>query len=125
MRQSRASAAYIERRLQGRIQWLTHWSNSWHAFHLVGGHKREEETFRECLCREVSEELGLAEGTQFNAGAEPLARLEYTAWSESAQVETAYTLEVYRVELIGDHVEDKVSCSLDNQWVTEDEVRTG
>ena len=74
-------------------------NESWQRYSLVGGHKREDETFRECLIREIREELGLTEGVHFHAGAEPVARLEFEAWSERAREQTAYTFEVVPVAL--------------------------
>ena len=125
MRRSEGALAYIERRRGDRVEILTQWNDGWRAFSLVGGHRRPSESFRGCLAREVSEELGLEEGSQFSAGESPLARLEYVARSESAGVETEYTLEVYRVALAGPSVEDLVSASPENRWVIVDEIRSG
>jgi 8-oxo-dGTP pyrophosphatase MutT (NUDIX family) len=125
MRQSEGSLAYIERRRGDLVEILTQWNDGWQAFSLVGGHRRPSESFRSCLAREVSEELGLEDGEQYTAGEPPVARLEYVAWSESAGVETEYTLEVYRVDLASPAVEDIVSASPENRWVTTDEVDTG
>jgi 8-oxo-dGTP pyrophosphatase MutT (NUDIX family) len=125
MRQSEGSLAYIERRRGDRVEILTQWNEGWRAYNLVGGHKRAAESFRLCVAREVTEELGLAEGEQFSAGGSPLARLEYVDWSEKAGVETAYILEVYRVDLAGPAIEHLVSANPANRWVVADEIRAG
>ena len=41
-------------------------------------------------------------GGQFRVAAEPLAHLEYVAFSQGAGAETAYTIELFEVELLGD-----------------------
>jgi hypothetical protein len=125
MRQSEGSLAAIERRRGDRVEVLTRWNRGWRALSPVGGHRRPTESFRRCLVREVTEELGLEEGDQFTAGESPLAHLEYDARSESAGVDTAYTLEIYRIALAGPAVEAAVSASPENRWVTADEVGSG
>jgi hypothetical protein len=59
MRQSLASIALIQR---NQRQWLAQWTENWQGYHFVGGHKRPDESFRDCVIR-VAEELLLAEGT--------------------------------------------------------------
>jgi 8-oxo-dGTP pyrophosphatase MutT (NUDIX family) len=122
MRHSVAAIALIRRQESGRTLWLAQWNKNWKAYAFVGGHKRLEESFRECVIREVAEELRLAPGEQFTAAAEPLAHLEYTAWSQSAQEETQYTMELFKVELT-----DSARCGVDaesiNCWLSEEEIR--
>ena len=64
MRQSIAAFAVIRRDERGQTLWLAQWNPKWGAYHFVGGHKRPEETFRECLVREIGEELHLCEGAR-------------------------------------------------------------
>jgi 8-oxo-dGTP pyrophosphatase MutT (NUDIX family) len=123
MRHSEGSLAYIARRRQGQVELLTQWSDSWRAFHLVGGHRHLGENFHECVVREVMEELGLHVGVDFQAADQPLAHLEFIGWSESARVETAYTLEIFRVELLGEAVEQQVATCPQNRWLTQGELR--
>jgi ADP-ribose pyrophosphatase YjhB (NUDIX family) len=125
MRRSRGALAYIERKRFGRVEFLTQWNVGWRAYSLVGGHKREAESFRQCLTREVGEELGLREGLQFRATREPLARLRYAAWSESADAETDYTLVIFGVRMIGAEAEFVESADPENRWVTLDEIQVG
>src|SRR5262245_472085 len=99
MRQSIAGLALIRRQQDGRTLWLAQWNPKWQRYNFVSGHKRPDESFRDCVVREVGEELGLSAGTDFHAAAEPLAHLEYTDWSESARQETAYVMELFEVRL--------------------------
>jgi 8-oxo-dGTP pyrophosphatase MutT (NUDIX family) len=124
MRKSVGAGAIIERTEIGSRRWLARWNAKWGAFHLVGGHCRPDESFRDCLAREVTEELGLAEGRDFRIAAPACPALEYTAFSGSAGVETRYTIELFRVQLLGD-AEQRASQDPENCWLTEDEIRAG
>jgi 8-oxo-dGTP pyrophosphatase MutT (NUDIX family) len=100
MRQSQAALAVIRRMDQGQPVWLAQWNRSWNAYALVGGDKRPTESFRDCLDREIAEELGWHEGADFTVAATPPVHLEFTAWSESAHQETAYTMELFEIPRI-------------------------
>src|SRR5262249_10543528 len=103
MRTSTAAMALIRRESAGGPEWLTQWNEGWQSFHLVGGHRAEGESFRECCARELSEELGLCAGADVRLGDAPAAHLEHVAFSRSAGVETAYTVELFDAELITEH----------------------
>ena len=124
MRQSVAALALIRSRKEGHTLWLARWNRHWQSYSFVGGHEHPEESFRECVVREVGEELGLSEGTGFAVASQPQAHLEYTAWSESAQAETAYVIEIFDVELLGTAARDAVDADPQNRWVTEAEIRS-
>jgi 8-oxo-dGTP pyrophosphatase MutT (NUDIX family) len=124
MRSSIAAAALIRREHNGQVLLLARWSRSWQRFHLVGGHKRADESFRECLTREIGEELGLAEGADYEMATEPMVHLEFTAWSEGAKEETAYTTELFEVDLRGP-ARAKVDAEPAVRWLSEAEIRAG
>ena len=124
MRESLAAAALIRREQDGRTLWLAQWNQRWQRYNFVAGHKEPGESFRACLLREVGEELGLAEGADFQVAAEPAARLQYTAWSDSAGTETTYTVELFAVRLTPD-AERHVAADPRNRWLSEDDIRSG
>ena len=121
MRTSVAAVALIRRECEGRTLWLAQWNPHWYHYRFVGGHRLAGESFRQCLVREVAEELGLCEGTDY-AAIGPLAHLEYTAWSRSAKEETAYTIELFEVQLAGQAAGRKVDSKPSNRWLTEAEI---
>jgi 8-oxo-dGTP pyrophosphatase MutT (NUDIX family) len=84
------------------LAWIR--NEHWQRYSFVGGHKRPDESFRDCMIREIAEELLLGEGRDFLVADRPLARLEYTAWSQSAGQETRYTIELFQVQLQGDAI---------------------
>jgi 8-oxo-dGTP pyrophosphatase MutT (NUDIX family) len=124
MRESQAALALIHRPGRAGAEYLAQWNDNWRALHLVGGHRRPEESFRDCLCRELAEELGLRPGALGRVAQRPLAHLEYVAFSQSAREETAYTIELFEVELTPAGLQ-QVSADPRNAWVAEAEVRGG
>src|SRR5947209_3488215 len=103
MRHSIAAFALVRRTAPGGVtEWLANWNANWHALNLVGGHKRPDESFRDCCTREVAEELGLVEGADFAVAPLPAAHLEYVAMSQAAGVETAYVIELFPADLRGE-----------------------
>lgn len=122
MRHSEAAVALVRRVEGGQPVWLVQWNAGWRRFHLVGGHRQPDETFRACLVREVHEELGLAEGADFSIAPGPPARAEFTAFSQGAGVPTCYTMELFDVELTPGAVA-AVTARPENRWVSEPEIR--
>jgi 8-oxo-dGTP pyrophosphatase MutT (NUDIX family) len=124
MRRSEAAVALIRRGRDGRTLWLARWNPRWRAYHLVAGHRHPGETFRDCLVREILEELGLREGADYAVAVGPPRRLEYTAWSDSARAETRYTMELFDVELADEQARQRVDADSRNRWLSEDEIRS-
>jgi 8-oxo-dGTP pyrophosphatase MutT (NUDIX family) len=123
MRESIAAMALIRQDHEGRTLWLAQWNSPWGRYHLVGGHKRDNESFRECVIREVQEELGIAAGTEFTVGEASLTHLDYRDWSERAAQETRYVVELFEVQLAGKTAYRKVAADRRNRWVAEGEIR--
>jgi len=124
MRTSIAAAALIREVHPNETRWLAQWNPRWGRYHLVGGHKHPSESFRECLVREIGEELGLFEGVDFVAPQAPAAHLEFTAFSEGCQQQTAYTMELFEVQLCGT-ARQKIDAEDKNRWLTEAEIQAG
>jgi 8-oxo-dGTP pyrophosphatase MutT (NUDIX family) len=122
MRKSEAALAVIRRARDSGSRWLALWNAKWDAFHFVGGHRHPGETFRECMVREISEELGLRDGTDCRVEPAPLAHLDYTAWSNHARVDTEYAMELFAVELF-EHAERSLDSNPSVRWLTDDEIR--
>jgi 8-oxo-dGTP pyrophosphatase MutT (NUDIX family) len=126
MRRSLAALALIRHTTDsGETVWLLRWNQRWQAFSFVGGHREDGETFRACCVREVAEELGLHDDGDCRVDEQPLKHLEFTAWSQAAQEDTAYTFELFEVELRTLAARQQVAASPHNHWVTAAEVRAG
>jgi 8-oxo-dGTP pyrophosphatase MutT (NUDIX family) len=124
MRESVAALALIRHISDGQPVLLTQWNKGWQALNLVGGHRRAGESFQECLCRELAEELGLQAGTDYSVGDRPAAHVEYVAFSRSAGEQTAYTIELFEVQLTPAALA-RVSRDPQNAWVGDAEIRAG
>lgn len=125
LRQSQAAAAVICARREGSLQWLVRWNNKWRCYHLVGGHREAGESFRDCLIREVKEELSLCEGDDFFVGKEPLAHLEYEAWSESHGEQTLYIVELFAVKIADLDGLLRAGQREDIRWATRSRIEDG
>lgn len=123
MRESIGAVAIISREGPNGTEWLARWNSNWNSYGLVGGHKRDSESFRECIVREIHEELGLTEDRGVCIAPEPVADLHYTAWSERAKAETAYTLEVFHVDLQDIAFLGEILENMNCRWLTASEIR--
>jgi ADP-ribose pyrophosphatase YjhB (NUDIX family) len=122
--QSVAAFALIRRVEQCQTLWLAQWNPRWGCYNFVGGHKRPDESFRDCVAREVSEELGLHAGKNCSVAADPVAHLTYSAWSASARQNTQYTIELFEVGLADSDARSNVDANPDNRWISEREILT-
>ncbi len=124
MRRSEAAVAIIRREERGQTLWLAQWNPKWGAFHFVSGHKRPEETFRECLVREIEEELHLRESDDYRVSAADPTHLDFVDFSVSTQTETRYIMELFNVEL-DPRGAPMVDANPENRWLTEAEIQAG
>jgi tetratricopeptide (TPR) repeat protein/ADP-ribose pyrophosphatase YjhB (NUDIX family) len=125
MRTSIAAIALIRREEAGQTFWLAQWNDGWQAYSFVGGHKHDDETFRECAIREIGEELGLVEGRDVLVASAPLEHLEYTDVSRRTGDQTAYVMELYDVALVGDRARSIIDGNPANRWLSETEIMSG
>ena len=107
----------------GGEEWLANWNEGWRALNLVGGHKHDDESFRDCCAREVAEELGIVSGVDFRVAPEAERRLEYIAVSRRNGEKTAYTQDVFVVDLLTNAARDRIAADADNAWLSEREIR--
>ncbi len=124
MRNSVAAIALIQWQAGGQTKWLARWNDNWNAFSFVGGHKHPQESFRDCLLREVAEELGLEPEADFLIAEKAHSHLEYVAWSDGERAETAYTMELYTLELTGDFSHEKIDGDPANRWLDPAEIQS-
>jgi len=122
-RQSEASVALICRIEQGQPRWLARWNKNWKCFYFIGGHKHDDETFLECLKREMQEELSVSAGTHYTVSDTPIACIDYLAESGSTGVETQYILQVFDVHFLDDAAEKEIDSPQEIRWMTENEIR--
>jgi 8-oxo-dGTP pyrophosphatase MutT (NUDIX family) len=117
MRQSSAAFAWIECPTPDGPRWLTQWNSKWQAFNLVGGHREQGESFRECVVRELVEELGISPA-EFAVAAEPIAQIEFEAWSVPAAAMTAYSMVAFRAEILTAAAIRQIDENAENRWLS-------
>ena len=74
------------------------------------------------MIREIGEELEIVAGQDFLVADQPLAHLDYTAWSDGARQETHYVMELFEVQLLGEAARQRVESDARNRWLTEQEI---
>ncbi len=121
LRRSEGGIALIQRTLAGKREWLAQWNENWKAFFFIGGHRQGSESFRECVTREIEEELGLTPA-DCPVDARPAHHLEYRAISRNAGELTAYTMELFDAHPTLSSME-KIARNPMNKWLDEDEIR--
>ncbi len=124
MRRSRAAGAMFRRRRNGRTEWLAKWNGAWKRWALVGGHKHDDDTYRDCLVREIDEELGLTAGVDYDLAPVPPRRWRFTARSERAREMTAYSIAAFAASL-SRQARATVDRDPRNCWLSADEIRAG
>jgi 8-oxo-dGTP pyrophosphatase MutT (NUDIX family) len=124
MRQSEAAVAVIRLVRDGQTHLLAQWNAKWGAFNFIAGHRRPDETFRECLVREIAEELHLGEGPDYRVSADLPIHLEFVDFSERTQTQTRYIMELFNVELcLGACTQ--VESNSANRWLSAAEIEAG
>jgi 8-oxo-dGTP pyrophosphatase MutT (NUDIX family) len=120
-RTSEGGIAIVERHFAGRTEWLAQWNDNWKALFFIGGHRQPGESFRECVVREIQEELNLTL-QEFTVAATPAHHVEYKAQSSSAGELTAYVMELFETQL-SQSVLARVEQDTRNRWLSEGEIR--
>jgi 8-oxo-dGTP pyrophosphatase MutT (NUDIX family) len=122
LRRSAAAVALIRTEQAGQTRWLAQWNDKWGRFFFVSGHKRADESFRECMIRELQEELGLGPDADFTVPEAPRATIKFADRSESAQCDTYYEFAAFDVRLTERAVAQQVNSKPENRWLTEQEI---
>jgi ADP-ribose pyrophosphatase YjhB (NUDIX family) len=125
LRRSISALAVFQREQAGQLHVLAKWNTAWQTWALVGGHKRPDETFRQCVIREIEEELGLAVDGDVAVDDNGSVGLEFTAWSQRSQSNTRYEIEVFAARLLHERAQAAVAAEPHNRWLTHEEIRAG
>ena len=106
----------ITKEVNGETHYLAQWNDKWKAFFLVGGHRENGESYRECVVREVCEELDIQEDN-FQVSPEAREQLEYCAISNRTKLLTNYRHHLFDVSL-----DTHLAEGSNNAWLSAEEV---
>ena len=121
---SEGGIALITKEVNGETQYLAQWNEKWKAFFFVGGHREEGESFRECVVREVCEELELEEN-DFQVSKEPVRTHEYKAVSKRTETLTSYNHKIFDVAITGTLAENSINLWLTKECLLRGEANDG
>jgi len=121
-RSSSAAVALIRREDRDGVKWLAQWNMNWRHYFFVGGHKEDDESFRECVVRKIEDELGLLDGQHYQIkGSQRLSKFRH--FSIAAQQETQYEMELFDVDLHNPKSENLIGANAGNCWLTALEIK--
>jgi 8-oxo-dGTP pyrophosphatase MutT (NUDIX family) len=120
LRKSEAGLALITRTVAGKTEFLCQFHEKTRGYFLVGGHREDGESFRDCVIREVGEELNLT-SNDFHVASQPRSALTYMARSRSTGIDTEYFFELFDVQ-IGDRSLTKIESEPNNRWLSAEEI---
>ena len=103
--------------------WLAHWDSRRQYFDFVTAERLDDESFRECLDREIAWVLDLRRGKDYIVSSQ--ARLHLDVPVEAADDETFFVVEFYIADLYGKASRGMVELNRDVSWLTSDEVLSG
>lgn len=111
------------RRFEGEeILWLARWSSACQRLRLVRAPRLEQESWRECLDREISWTLQLRRGRDYIISRVP--RLHFDTLLEDPY-NCRYIAEFYVVDLYGKRGRERACQDEVNCWLTADQLLAG
>lgn len=121
---SESSLALIKRKSTQGVELFVQWNARWKQFHFVGGHREPDEDYRECLIRELREELEVAPEDGVQIAELPCLSLEFLSKSVRSGTMTRYRMRVFEVS-IDEHLLDELETSPSVCWVSPPEILSG
>ncbi len=103
--------------------WLAHWDARRQHFDFVTAERLDDESFRECLDREIAWVLDIRRGKDYIISSQ--ARLHLDIPVESDDVVTFYVGEFYIADLYGKAGRAMIEHNKELRWLTSDEVLSG
>lgn len=103
--------------------WLAHWDASRKHYDFVTAERLDDESFRECLDREVAWVLDIRRDKDYIISSQ--ARLHLDLPIEAFGVATFCVVEFYIVDLYGKSGRASIELNKELRWLTSDEVLSG
>lgn len=103
--------------------WLAHWDARRNHFDFVTAERLDNESFRDCLDREIAWILNLRRGKDYIISSQ--ARLHLDLPTESADDDTVLGVEFYITDLYGRASREMIELNNQTRWLTGSEVLSG
>ena len=117
-----ASFALFTRNGENGVEYLAQWNSRWQRYNFVGGKQEQQETPRECVLREVEEELQLDFESDFHVSESAICKLRFTEISERTGKATDYHFAMFQAHFTGQEVAGTISDRSENRWLTVTEI---
>lgn len=104
-------------------QWLTYWDVGRKYYDFVTAERLDDESFRECLDREIAWVLDIRRGKDYIISSQ--ARLHLDIPIESETDDTFFVVEFYIADLFGKSGRASVELNKQLRWLNSDEVLSG
>lgn len=118
------SIALIRRVEDGKTKWLVRHHACSDTYKLVQADRLEEESFRECIDREISWSLSLERNRDYIISSVPRLHLEVQNRAPGEETGDILIVEFYVVDLYGRKAIEKLADE-SNHWVTGAELNLG
>ena len=105
--------------------WLVHWNQRAEHFDFVTASRLDNESFRECLDREIAWTLELRRGKEYIISSQARLHLDVPVESPEPDHQQCLSVEFYIVDLFGKNGRISIENNPNVRWLTSEEVLSG
>jgi hypothetical protein len=116
------AVALIRHPIELEKQWLAHWDPRYGHYDFVIAARLENDSFRECLDREIAWSLPLRKGKDYLISSVARLHLDATLLISGHSAPMPVTTEFFVVDLYGKSASARVADDPNTRWVTSSEV---
>gem|GEM_PF-1342302 len=120
-----ASIAMIRHNEQPEMQWLAYWHDQQQHFCFVTAERLENESWRECLDRELAWQLNVRRGQDYLISSMARMHMEETVFDAATKSDIETTVELYVVDPYGRRGRAAFAAAKDVRWLNNHELRNG
>ncbi|HBN77613.1 MAG TPA: hypothetical protein DD473_17740 [Planctomycetaceae bacterium] len=119
------SVAMMRHPEEGEKRWMTLWNSKRKQFEMVTALRLENDTYRECLDRELAWKLDLQRGKEYLISSMARLHIEQELILPGDEKPTLYVIEFYVADPYGKQSFNKLEERKDIHWLTTHEILAG
>ncbi|HCS52971.1 hypothetical protein [Rubinisphaera sp.] len=119
------SIALMRHPEEGEKRWMTLWNSKRNQFEMVTALRLENDTYRECLDRELAWKLELQRGKEYLISSMARLHIEQELTLPGDEIPAFYAIEFYVVDPYGKPSFAKLDKREDLHWLTTHEILAG